>query len=106
MNFNFFTTFTNANFFSCFSGVGRIYWSEGYQEISIGEGCEKVGIIIHEILHSLGFWHEQSRKDRNSYIEIFWENIRPCKSQLHNKFCLFNSVYIAGIFFVCGPQQF
>ena len=57
----------------CFSNVGRI---GGEQNINLGDGCDNHSTILHEIGHALGFWHEQSRPDRNSYVKIYDENIK------------------------------
>jgi Astacin (Peptidase family M12A) len=62
----------------CFSSVGR---QGGEQKISLGAGCT-VGSAIHEIGHALGLWHEQSRSDRDDFIEIVFANISP--QQRHN----------------------
>ena len=60
---------------SCWSLVGK-HSRQGAQEVSLGRGCHYAGIVIHELMHALEFWHEQSRPDRDDYVEIFWENIK------------------------------
>ena len=59
----------------CWSNVGRL--SRGRQELSIGENCQFKGIIIHELMHALGFGHMHSNRNRDQYIRINWSNIQP-----------------------------
>ena len=47
----------------------------GGQTISIGNGCERIGTVVHEIMHAIGIYHEQSRTDRDDYVTIALENV-------------------------------
>ncbi|XP_066928918.1 astacin-like isoform X2 [Clytia hemisphaerica] len=58
--------------YGCYSEIG---YKRRQQRISIGSGYQWKGVIIHEILHAVGFYHEQSRLDRDQYLHINWDNI-------------------------------
>ncbi|XP_078005765.1 bone morphogenetic protein 1 isoform X3 [Phascolarctos cinereus] len=59
----------------CCSYVGRR--GGGPQAISIGKNCDKFGIVVHELGHVIGFWHEHTRPDRDNHVAIVRENIQP-----------------------------
>lgn len=40
-----------------------------------GCGCLKIGTIMHEFLHALGFFHMHTDVDRDKYTIIAWHNI-------------------------------
>jgi hypothetical protein len=63
----------------CFSPVGMV---GGRQIIGCNLSTFGMNDIIHEIGHTIGFWHEMSRADRDSFISIRPENIQP--DRLHN----------------------
>jgi hypothetical protein len=63
----------------CWSHVGM---QTDKQVVSLGPGCAHLGIAVHEILHALGLWHEQSREDRDGNVQILWANILPGRA--HN----------------------
>ncbi|MEQ2245220.1 hypothetical protein ILYODFUR_025325 [Ilyodon furcidens] len=64
----------------CWSFVGR---RGGSQVVSLSRrGCVFHQIVQHELLHALGFNHEQTRSDRDSHVRILLENV--ISGQEHN----------------------
>ncbi|XP_068610180.1 meprin A subunit alpha [Brachionichthys hirsutus] len=61
-----------AKLSGCWSFVGD---DKKGQNVSIGARCDTKSIVQHELLHALGFYHEQSRSDRDDYVKIWWDQI-------------------------------
>ncbi|XP_078614540.1 uncharacterized protein LOC144883780 isoform X2 [Branchiostoma floridae x Branchiostoma japonicum] len=65
----------------CLSDVGRLL-ERDQQVVSINDAClfatsNPVGVILHELGHVLGLYHEHSRPDRDEFVDILVNNIRP-----------------------------
>lgn len=65
----------------CSSNVGRI---GGEQTITLNKQCD-FGAVVHEIGHTIGLFHEQSRIDRDTYVIIKWDEIIPDMKHNFNK---------------------
>ncbi|XP_029318601.1 meprin A, alpha (PABA peptide hydrolase), tandem duplicate 1 isoform X2 [Cottoperca gobio] len=72
----------------CFSSVGD---QQVGQILSLGSGCDHKAVIEHELLHALGFYHEQSRTDRDDYVDIWLNQVTP---GLEHNFNKYNDDYI------------
>ena len=72
----------------CYAYVGKIDKAEqeAGQPVSIGRYCVGEGTIIHELMHTLGFWHEQSRIDRDAHIIVHYKNIMKGYESQFNKY--------------------
>eukprot|EP00112_Aurelia_sp_Birch-Aquarium-sp1_P021049 Seg557.3 transcript_id=Seg557.3/GoldUCD/mRNA.D3Y31 product="Zinc metalloproteinase nas-6" protein_id=Seg557.3/GoldUCD/D3Y31 len=68
----------------CYSKGGK---QGGKQEISLdAAGCLHKVIAMHEMMHCAGFYHEQSRRDRDKYIKIHHSNINDGQLKQFDKY--------------------
>ena len=79
-------------------GRGNIQQNFGaninWQLLSLDESChgDEADTIMHEFLHAWGFKHEQSRPDRDDYINVNLENTDIGKLFIH--FHWFSLIFI------------
>ena len=55
----------------CEAIIGR---AGGQQEVAGSVDCS-IGTLLHEMGHGVGFWHEQARSDRDTYVTVNYNNI-------------------------------
>ncbi|XP_024911453.1 low choriolytic enzyme-like isoform X2 [Cynoglossus semilaevis] len=72
----------------CWSYVGR---TGGGQIVSLARsGCLYHGTVQHELLHALGFNHEQTRSDRDNHIRVLLHNVISGMEHNFNKIATLN----------------
>jgi len=56
----------------------------GVQYVSLiaSQNCVRKFNVIHELMHILGFYHEQQRDDRDQYVNVLYNNINPAFQQV------------------------
>lgn len=61
----------------CWSYIGNIAreMEKTYQIINLGPGCVHSDVVMHEMMHALGFHHEHARSDRDDYVAVQYQNI-------------------------------
>ncbi|KAK2842793.1 hypothetical protein Q5P01_012993 [Channa striata] len=68
------TAYVNIQSYNgCYSYVGR---QGNAQTVSLmSNGCIYFGTVQHELIHALGFDHEQCRSDRDQHIQVLLQNV-------------------------------
>lgn len=57
---------------NCQADLGR---TKGEQKVELGPNCFDVGVIMHELIHTLGYTHMQNHANRDQFVTIHWDRI-------------------------------
>ena len=54
------------------STYGNIFKNKDDWTVNLSNEWEnkRVNVVLHEMLHALGFYHEHSRKDRDHFVDV------------------------------------
>jgi len=77
----------------CEAIVGR---AGGEQQVGGSATCT-LATILHEMGHTVGLWHEQSRPDRNTYVSVNYGNL--IKGSIGNFNQIYDNAQTFGTFF-------
>jgi len=80
----------------CFSAIGKQgIRAGGRQLLSLSDpGCLRdSGTAIHEMMHAMGWFHEQSRGDRDKHVNVVWSNIPRSKQSQFKKYQAHEATY-------------
>jgi len=68
--------------------------------------------ILHELIHALGFSHEQNRPDRDDFVIVQWQNIQAGVIDILKNFDNMLAVVVTGtlnyyhfVFFTVGKER-
>lgn len=66
---------------ACYATLGYANRKEGYQIANLHPSCfiGGPGTVIHELIHTIGFHHQQVRADRDAYITVHNDTVDPKK---------------------------
>jgi hypothetical protein len=70
-----FVDVTNGN--GCWSWLGRV---GGRQELSMDNfdgWCFWEGLMVHEMMHALGYDHMHNAIEHDNFVQVMWNNIEP-----------------------------
>ena len=79
--------------FRCWSKIGR---SGGAQSLSLGRGCEYVGVVLHEVMHALGEYNVISFKlNRDEILNTQFLTLVPCVLAVKASSVFLNNIFSA-----------
>lgn len=73
-----------SRYAGCWASVGM---QGGKQNVNLqSPACVTYATAVHEIMHAIGFYHSHSASNRDSYVQINWNNIQQGQEHNFDKF--------------------